>query len=103
LVRLGLVAPQVDEAALQRLAGTPFSLDNLRQANELILNFTRQLRLREAFRFSPDVLRSDGQQYDLAVDSLGGSASFKYFDNRRSLTAYSYVDETRKPLKANLL
>ena len=96
LRRLAQVAPQVDEAALQRLASTHFSLDNLRQANELILNFTRQLRLREAFRFSPDVLHSssDGQKYDLAVDSLGGSASFKYFGNRRGLTTYSYVDET---------
>ena len=96
LRRLAQVAPQVDEAALQRLASTHFSLDNLRQANELILNFTRQLRLREAFRLSPDVLHSssDGQKYDLAVDSLGGSASFKYFGNRRGLTAYSYVDET---------
>ena len=96
LRRLAQVAPQVDEAALQRLASTHFTLDNLRQANELILDFTRQLRLREAFRFSPDVLRSssDGQKYDLAVDSLAGSASFKYFGNRRGLTAYSYVDET---------
>ncbi|RPD44082.1 Tn3 family transposase [Hymenobacter sediminis] len=96
LRRLAQVAPQVDEAALQRLASTHFSLDNLRQANELILNFTRQLRLRETFRLSPDVLHSssDGQKYDLAVDSLGGSASFKYFGNRRGLTAYSYVDET---------
>jgi len=60
----------VDEAALQRLASTHFSLDNLRQANELVLDFTRQLRLREAFRFLPDVLHSssDGQKYDLAVD-----------------------------------
>lgn len=96
LRRLAQVAPQVDEAALQRLASTHFTLDNLRQANELILAFTRQLRLRDAFRPSPDVLHSssDGQKYDLAVDSLGGSASFKYFGNRRGLTAYSYVDET---------
>lgn len=43
----------MDEAARQRLTSTHFSLDNLRQANELILNFTRQLRLREAFRFPP--------------------------------------------------
>ena len=33
LRRLAQVAPQVDEAALQRLASTHFSLDNLRQAN----------------------------------------------------------------------
>ena len=86
----------MDEAALQRLVSRHFSLDNLRQANELILDFTCQLRLREVFRFSPDMLHSssDGQKYDLAVESLGGSASFKYFGNRWGLTAYSYVDET---------
>jgi len=60
----------------------------------LILNFTRQLHLREAFRFPRSMLYSSnaGQKYDLAADSLGGSALFSYFGNRLGLTAYFYVD-----------
>ena len=59
----------MDEAALQRLARTHFTLDNLRQANELNLAFTRQLRPRGASRFSLDVVHnsSDGQKYDPAM------------------------------------
>nr|WP_262490163.1 Tn3 family transposase [Hymenobacter coccineus] len=52
--------------------------------------------LQAALAFLAEKLHSSGdeQKQDLAVDSLGGSASFNYCGNRCGLTAHSYVDET---------
>ena len=75
--------------------GIYFSLDNIHAANDGILKFLDDLDLPKLFRNEPGVLHtsSDGQEYDMAVDSLNANYSFKYHGQEKGVTAYGFLDE----------
>ena len=65
-----------------------FSLDGLQAANDRVLRLMDRLELPNLARRLPDQLHtsSDGQKFEVRVDSLNANYSFKYFgkDSGRS-------------------
>ncbi len=54
-----------------------------------------QLELPNLYRSEPDQLHtsSDGQKFEVAVDSLNARHSFKYFGQHKGVSVYSFIDE----------
>lgn len=53
------------------------------------------MALPELYRAHPDRLHtsSDGQKFEVAVDSLNANSSFKSFGHRRGVSPYPFIDE----------
>lgn len=89
------ISQGVDENELENTANWYFSNDNLKRANNKVLQFIQTLELPECFRKSPDSLHtsSDGQKYQVPKESLNANYSFKYFGKGRGVSVYSFIDE----------
>lgn len=74
------------------------SPDMLQEANDAVLDFTETLDIPKLFRANPDKnhTASDGQKFNLSVDSLNSGYSFKYFGLGRGVSRYSFVDESHR-------
>ena len=74
------------------------SPDMLQEANDAVLAFTETLNIPKLFRANPDKnhTASDGQKFNLSVDSLNSGYSFKYFGLGRGVSRYSFVDESHR-------
>lgn len=90
------ITRSVAEKGLDEVVKWYFSQENLRQANDVIVNYIKQLKLRIHLKDDPDLTytSSDGQKVEVAQDSLLARSSFKYFGNRKGVSAYNYPDDT---------
>jgi TnpA family transposase len=90
------ITRSVSEKGLDEVVKWYFSRENLRQASDVVVAFTKALKLRIHFKDDPELTftSSDGQKFEVAGDSLLARPSFKYFGNRRGVTAYNYTDDT---------
>lgn len=72
------------------------SPDMLQEANDAVLAFTESLHVPMLFRSNPhkNHTASDGQKFNLSVDSLNSGHSFKYFGLGRGSTRYTFSDES---------
>jgi TnpA family transposase len=89
------ISTGMNEAELENTVNWYFSLDNVHAANDRILRLMDQLALPELYRSHPGLLHtsSDGQKFEVAVDSLNANYSFKYFGQGRGVSAYNFIDE----------
>lgn len=94
--RMAQITRSVSEKGLDEVVKWYFSNENLRQANDRIVKYTKQLKLRIHLKDDPDLTytSSDGQKVEVAQDSLLARSSFKYFGNRKGVSAYNYTDDT---------
>jgi TnpA family transposase len=71
-----------------------FSLDNVHNANDRILQFMDRLALPEIYRQADGLLHtsSDGAKFEVAVDSLHAAYSFKYFGQEKGVNACTFID-----------
>jgi TnpA family transposase len=89
------ISTGMNEAELENTVNCYFSLDNVHAANDRILRCMDQMALPELYRSRPGVLHtsSDGQKFEVAVDSLNANYSFKYFGHGRGVSPYTFIDE----------
>lgn len=72
-----------------------FSIENLRQANDTIVNLIHKMPIRELFKHDDLENRtsSDGQRFDMGVDSLNASLAYKYPGMKKGAAVYSFADQ----------
>ena len=95
--KMGYISKGINSNTLSNTVKWYFSEDNLRKANDKIVNFTRKLPIHDLFRHHKDEERqtsSDGQRYTMSVESLNASRSFKYKGKDKGVTVYGFVDES---------
>lgn len=88
------ISRSLQAATLENTTNWYFSLDNLLAANDKVLAFIDAMSLANLYRNDPEQLHtsSDGQKFELSVESLLASHSFKYFWKwSSSLDKYSLV------------
>ncbi len=75
-----------------------FSIDNLNNANDKIVNFIDKIELSKVFKRNQEKTHtsSDGQKFNIAVDSLNSNYSFKYFGKGKGVSIYSFIDESHR-------
>lgn len=72
------------------------SPDMLQEANDAVLAFTESLDMPKVFRNNPNKnhTASDGQKFNLSVDSLNSGHSFKYFGLGKGASRYTFSEES---------
>jgi len=92
--KLAQISRQINENELDTTVNWYFSLENIQNANDRILQFIDRMELPNLYRQQPDVLHtsSDGQKFEVSVDSLNASQSFKYFGQDKGASIISFVD-----------
>src|SRR5215470_10941062 len=95
LRRMMRISRGVTEAELEHTVNWHFSLDGLQAANDRVLRLMDRLELPNLARRVPDQLHtsSDGQKFEVRVDSLNANYSFKYFGKDQGVAAYTFRDE----------
>ncbi len=92
--KIASIASGVSEAELERTINGYFTLDNVYSANDYIVHFMDGLALPQVYRQPGEPLHtsSDGQKFEVAVDSLHASYSFKYFGQDQGVSTYTFID-----------
>lgn len=95
LGKIARVSKHLSESELETTVNWYFSLPNIQAANDRILRVLDRLELPNIYRRDADKLHtsSDGQKFEVAVESLNANYSFKYFGQARGVTVYSFIDE----------
>ena len=93
--KIAQISQQINEHELESTLNWYFSIPNLHAANDRILSVLDQLELPNLYRRDPHKLHtsSDGQKFEVAVESLNARHSFKYFGQNKGATVYSFIDE----------
>jgi TnpA family transposase len=93
--KIALISTGINPSELEHTINWYFSLDNIHAANDRLLHFMDELELPEIYRRQPGVLHtsSDGQKFEVAVDSLQATYSFKYFGQEQGVSACNFLDE----------
>ena len=92
--KLAQISKQIDEAELDNTVNWYFSLQNVQDANDRILRLMDRMNLPNIYRQNSDILHtsSDGQKFEMAVDSLNANYSFKYLGKDKGVSVVTFVD-----------
>ena len=92
--KLAQISKQINENELDTAVNWYFSLANIHSANDRILQFVDRMELPNLYRQQSDVLHtsSDGQKFEVAVDSLNANYSFKYLGKDKGVSVISFID-----------
>jgi hypothetical protein len=95
LRRMMRISRGITEAELEHTVNWHFTLDGLQAASDRVVRLMDRLELPNLVRRLPDQLHtsSDGQKFEVRVDSLNANYSFKYFGKEQGLAAYTFRDE----------
>jgi TnpA family transposase len=92
--KLAQISKQIDEGDLDQAVNWHFSLQNVQGANDRILQLVDRMSLPNIYRRKSDVLHtsSDGQKFEVAVDSLNANYSFKYVGKDKGVSVVTFID-----------
>lgn len=92
--KIASISSGISESELESTVNSYFTLDNIHAANDRIVEFMDGLALPQVYRHSDGLLHtsSDGQKFEVAVDSLHASYSFKYFGQEQGVSTYTFID-----------
>ncbi len=95
LRKIARISKLINESELDNTVNWYFSLENLHAVNDRLVRFLDQLPLPNLYRQDATRLHtsSDGQKYEVSVDSLNANYSFKYFGQGRGVSSYNFIDE----------
>ncbi len=93
--KIAKISKGINASTLSNTINWYFTLDNLYSANNLLTRFIHKVSLSDLFQKHPDKLHtaSDGQKFDLSVDSIDANYSFKYHGKGKGISVYSFTDE----------
>lgn len=93
--RIAKISKGINVNTLQNTINWYFTLDNLYAANSVIAKHINDLSLTNLFLMNQGKLHtaSDGQKFNVAVDSLNSNYSFKYHGKDFGISVYSFNDE----------
>ena len=96
--RISKISQHINPNELEYAVNWHFSADNLIRANDKILELTQRLPLHKLLKRSATTTHtsSDGQKYNIRVESLNANYSFKYFGQKKGVTVYVFIDESHR-------
>ncbi len=92
--KIASISSGLSEAELESTVNGYFTLDTIHGANDRIVQFMDHLALPNVYRHADGLVHtsSDGQKFEVAVDSLHARYSFKYFGQEQGVSAYTFID-----------
>ncbi len=96
--KVAKISRNVNPHELENSVNWYFTNENLIQANDRILEMTNRLKLPSVFQRNQDVTHtsSDGQKFNISVESLNANYSYKYFGKGKGVSVYSFIDESHR-------
>lgn len=96
--KIAKISNNINQNELENTVNWYFSTDNLEKANNKILELMGQLQLPNLFKKTLDLTHtsSDGQKFNIGVESLNASYSYKYFGKGKGVSVYSFIDESHR-------
>ena len=92
--KLAQISKHISENELESTVNWYFSLANVQGANDRILQVMDRMTLPNIYRKKPDLLHtsSDGQKFEVSVDSLNANYSFKYLGKDKGVSVVTFID-----------
>jgi TnpA family transposase len=89
------ISHPLSETELENAINWYFSVDNINAADDRVLQLMDRLELPNLLRRTQGRLHtsSDGQKFEVRVDSLNANHSFKYFGKEQGVSVYTFRDE----------
>ncbi len=96
--KIAKISKNINSNELENTLNWYYSIDNLDNANNNILELIGRIKIMELFKNDADIIHtsSDGQKYIIAVDSLNSNFSFKYFGKGKGVSVYSFIDGSHR-------
>jgi TnpA family transposase len=98
IAKTAKISKNIKQNELENTVNWYFSDDNLMQANNQIIELIENLELHKIFKKEDSKVHtsSDGQKFNISVDSLNSNYSFKYFGKGKGVSVYSFIDESHR-------
>ena len=98
VAKMAKISKNIRQNELENTVNWYFSNDNLIIANNKIIEFIEKLDLYNIFKKEKAKVHtsSDGQKFNISVDSLNSNYSFKYFGKGKGVSVYSFIDESHR-------
>ncbi len=92
--KIAKISSNIPYNELENTVNWYFSPENLEDANDKILQLSDRIPLTTVFNRKDGLTHtgSDGKKYNISVDSLNASRSYKYFGQGMGVTSYTFVD-----------
>lgn len=96
--KVSRISRNVNLSELESVVNWYFTNENLLRANDKILAMIENLQLPKLFKRNQDVMHtsSDGQKFNIGVESLNAGYSYKYFGKGKGVSVYSFIDECHR-------
>ncbi len=96
--KIARISRNINQNELENTVNWYFTNENLIQANDRILKLIERLQLPGLFKKENGQTHtsSDGQKFNISVDSLNANYSFKYFGKGKGVSVYSFIDESHR-------
>ena len=92
--KIAEVSRNINEYELENTINWYFTEENVDAANDKILMLENRLLLPDKLKPNPNITHtsSDGQKYNVEIESLHADYSFKYFGKGKGISAYNFID-----------
>ncbi len=94
-MKMANISKGITEDKLSNTINWFFSLENLQNANNSIIEYINKLPLPNIYMLAAKYSHtsSDGQKFNVGVDSILANYSFKYFGQAQGISVYSIIDD----------
>jgi len=96
--KIAQISRNVNPYELENTVNWYFTNENIIRANYKILEMIERLQLPNVFQRNQAIMHtsSDGQKFNISVESLNASYSYKYFGKGKGISVYSFIDECHR-------
>lgn len=96
--RISKMSRNISQGELEYAVNWHFSVDNLIRANDRVIELINRLQLSKLFKGNKAQTHtsSDGQKFNISVESLNANYSFKYFGKGKGVTVYVFLDQSHR-------
>ena len=93
--RMANISKGIKQSTLNNTVNWFFSLENIQAANNTIVDYINQLSLPNIYKLDEKFSHtsSDGQKFNVGVDSILANYSFKYFGQSQGISVYTFIDD----------
>ena len=94
-IKMANISKGINKATLTNTINWFFNLENIQEANNTIVDYINKLSLPNIYRPSDKYSHtsSDGQKFNVGVDSILANYSFKYFGQSQGISVYTFIDD----------
>ena len=95
ITRMANISKGINTNTLSNTINWFFSLENIQEANNSVVEYINKLSLPEIYKLNVigSHTSSDGQKFNVGVDSILANYSFKYFGQSQGISVYSFIDD----------